>query len=315
MSVLRTAIAQMKPVLGDMDENLRIHLQYIKEAKSKGVRLLLFPELSLTGYKLGGETINLAISNDAPKIQELARHTEKIHVVIGCVEEGTAAQFYNSSIVVADGEIEYVHRKLNLATYGRLEEGKYFGTGRYVETFHIDSQWKGSVLICADLWNPALVNLVSLLGATILLSPTNSAEDSVSSEFSNSGGWELVTRYCAMIYGMPILMANRVGTEGGMHYWGGSRIIDPFGNTLALANGDSEQLLIADIDYAQVRLARFHLPTVRDSNLELVRREINRIADYSRIPPGRKTTKAPFNSKNTRAGADKEMGEKSELGR
>ncbi|MCA1793815.1 MAG: hypothetical protein LC660_08085 [Desulfobacteraceae bacterium] len=216
MSVLRAAIAQMNPVLGDMDENLRTHLQYIKEAKSKGVRLLLFPELSLSGYKLGADTINLAIRNNAQKIQELARHTENIHVIIGCVEEGTAAQFYNSSIVVADGEIEYVHRKLNLANYGRLDEGKYFGTGRYVETFHIDSQWKASVLICA--------------------------------------------------------------------------VIDPFGKTLAIANGDSEQLLIADIDYAQVRLARFHLPTVRDSNLELVCREINRIADYNRIPPCRKTT-------------------------
>lgn len=115
------------------------------------------------------------------------------------------------------------------------------------------------------------------------------AEDSVSTEYSNLRGWDLVTRYYAMIYGMPVLMANRVGTENAMHFWGGSRVVDPYGNIVTAVESDEETLLIADLDYNDVRKARYELPTVRDSNLELVNREINRISDYSRIPPGRQT--------------------------
>lgn len=76
MSILRIAVAQINSVLGNIEENVRIHLHYIEEAKAKGVQLLLFPELSLTGYKLGAETINLAVNNDAPQIQAIARHAD-----------------------------------------------------------------------------------------------------------------------------------------------------------------------------------------------------------------------------------------------
>ncbi|MFW5640394.1 MAG: nitrilase-related carbon-nitrogen hydrolase [Thermodesulfobacteriota bacterium] len=289
-ATLRVGIAQMNPVLGDIEANIESHLDFMEKAKAKRVQLLLFPELSLTGYWLGKNTIDVALNNDAAPILKLAEKAHGLHTVFGFVEEGTAAQFYNACAVVYDGKLLYVHRKLNLATYGRLEEGKYFGSGRYIETFPIIPPWNGSVLICADLWNPALIYLASLSGATILLAPTNSAVDAVSSEFSNLRGWKIVTRYCAMIYGMPILMANRVGVEDEMQYWGGSQVVDPFGNSVAMAEDESEQLIVADLDYASVRKARHQLPTVRDSNLELVNREINRIADYSGIPPGRKTT-------------------------
>lgn len=290
MDQLRVAIAQTSPVLGDVETNLQTHLFYIKEARKKRVQLILFPELSLTGYNLGEKNIEVSLWKDGPSILTLAQAAGEMHVVIGFVEEGPAAQFYNSCAVVHQNEVVYLHRKLNLATYGNLEEGKYFGTGRYVETFMLTPPWRGSILICADVWNPALVYLAGLHGATILMAPTSSAVDSVSSEFSNLRGWDLATRYYAMIYGTPILMANRVGSEGNMTFWGGSQIIDPFGNPIATAENESEQLVVADLDYQLVRKARHQLPTVRDSNLALVSREIKRIEEYRGIPPIRKTT-------------------------
>ncbi|MFP4561951.1 MAG: nitrilase-related carbon-nitrogen hydrolase [Spirochaetia bacterium] len=289
MNNLRVGIAQINPALGDVEKNIEKHRHFLEEAKEKGVQLLLFPELSLTGYGLDFKTLDVAMRDDAPALYELARAAEGVHTVIGFVEEGPAAQFYNSSVVVSRGDILFVHRKINLATYGHLEEGKYFGSGRKVETFTIEAPWVGSILICADLWNPALVYLASLQGATLLLAPTNSALDAVSSEFSNLGGWEIAVRYYSMIYGMPLLMANRVGSEKGMDYWGGSQIVDPFGKTVVSAENESEQLIIADLDYDSVRKARHQLPTVRDSDLELVTREINRISDYSGFPPERDT--------------------------
>ncbi len=73
-------------------------------------------------------------------------------------------------------------------------------------------------------------------------------------------------------------MANRAGSEGDLTFWGGSRIVDPFGRTLAQAKGDGEELVSARVDFADLRRARYRLPTVRDANLPLLRRELDRIA-------------------------------------
>src|SRR3546814_16222145 len=87
-----------------------------------------------------------------------------------------------------------------------------------------------------------------------------------------------------MMYGLPILMANRYGYEGEDFFWGGSRILDPHGRELAAASEGQVGLVTAELNYADVRCARFQLPTVRDSNLHLVQREISRLADRIGMP-------------------------------
>ncbi|MFC4353182.1 nitrilase-related carbon-nitrogen hydrolase [Fodinicurvata halophila] len=78
-------------------------------------------------------------------------------------------------------------------------------------------------------------------------------------------------------------MTNRVGREGHLSFWGGSRIIDPFGHILAQA-GEAEELISAELDCDQFRKARYLLPTVRDSNLSLLLREGQRLADLVGVP-------------------------------
>jgi len=179
---------------------------------------------------------------------------------------------------VRDGTVLAVHRKINLATYGRLDDGKHFAAGGFVGTFDLTTDWRASVMICADLWNPALVHLAAIQGATMLLAPISSAIEAVGADFDNPGGWEINLRFYALTYGLPIAMANRVGREGELTFWGGSRIIDPFGRTLAQAASDGEDLVRTRVDFGEVRRARYLLPTVRDANLPLVQREIERIA-------------------------------------
>lgn len=282
--ILRAAAAQVDVVPFDVDANLERHLARIEEARGQGAELLLFPELSLTGYDVGARGYEIAMTHDDPRLAQLAEAAGDVTVIVGFVEEGYAAQFFNSAAVMSGGEVVFVHRKLNLATYGMLEEAKFFASGRYVEPFALKPPFTGSLLICADMWNPALVHLAALHGSTLLLAPTNSAQDSVSGAFSNPAGWDLVLRFSAMIYGLPIIMANRVGSEGDLHFWGGSRIIGPHGDDLASAGLEGEKLIVADIDYGDVRRARFELPTVRDSNLGLVHREINRLAERVGVP-------------------------------
>lgn len=282
---LRVAVAQIDTVLGDLQANKEKHLAFIRRARERGVDLLMFSELSLTGYSIGHRAVELAITRDDPILQELAEAAGPMWVTLGFVEEGVAAQFHNSAITLREGRVEFIHRKLNLASYGNLEEDKHYAEGRYVETFQLEhTPWRAATMICADLWNPALVHLCAVHGATLLMVPVASAIDAVSGEFSNPDGWRIALEFYAMIYGMPLVMANLATNEQGLRFWGGSRILDSHGQVVAQA-GEGEEMILGDIDYADVKTARYQLPTVRDSNLDLIQREVNRLSWSVGIPP------------------------------
>jgi predicted amidohydrolase len=275
------AVAQVASVLGDVAANRRTHLDVVDSARALGTDVLVFPELSLTGHGAGPDALSVALRRDDPVIAEIARAAGTMCTVFGLIEEGPAAQFYNTALAVRDGAILDAHRKVNLATYGRLEDGKHFAAGRRVGTFELARVWRASIMICADLWNPPLVHLAAMQGATVLLAPISSAIEAVGADFDNPTGWDVNLRFYALTYGLPIAMANRVGKEGELTFWGGSRILDPFGRTLAQAEGDGEALVRAQIDFEAVRRARYLLPTVRDANLPLLQREIERLVTHS----------------------------------
>ena len=274
---MKVAVAQIESTPGDLDANLRKHLDVIDAAHAGGVEVLLFPELSLTGHGAGGEALRLAIAADHAVVARLARASAGMCTVFGLIEERPAAQFHNTAIAVRGGSLVFVHRKINLATYGRLDDGKHFAAGARVDTFALDARWRAAVMICADAWNPALVHLAAVQAATLLLLPVSSALEAVGEGFDNVQGWETNLRFHASTYGLPVLMANRVGREGDLTFWGGSRILDPFGQVLGIAKGRGEELVSSELDFEQVRRARYLLPTVRDANLPLLQREIDRL--------------------------------------
>jgi len=277
MQKLSVAAAQVGPVLGQVDENLQTHLHYIAETRRQGADVIVFPELSLTGYDLMQTAPAVARRLDGDEVETIAKASEGITTVFGMVELGFAAQLHNSSVAVRDGNVLFVHRKMNLPNYGRLAEGKLFGAGRYIDTFDLKDPWHPSILTCSDAWNPGLVHLVAVKGATILLIPINSAKGTVDHHlFSNPEGWGMVVQFYSFIYGLPTVMVNRVGTEGEFAFWGKSKIVGPHGEVLAQA-GSGEEVIIAELDFDEVVDARADLPTVRDSNLDLIHRETVRI--------------------------------------
>ena len=275
--------AQITTVPEDIEANLETHLEVIAQARVQGCDLLVFPELSLTGYTLSDQSFRLARSRHSKVIRQIAEASQDLTTQFGFIEEGPAAQYYNATLAVRDGEIHHLHRKVNLPSYGNLDENKHFATGRFMETANLDDTWRYAILICADAWNPALVHLAAMNGATLLSVPISSSINAVEGEFSNPNGWDLAVRFYAMMYGMPVVMTNRVGTEGSNHFWGGSTIIDAHGRIVTQA-GDEATLLTAELDYSQVREARFHLPTVRDSNFALIQREVNRLSEVLGVP-------------------------------
>ncbi len=287
-NTLKVAVAQLAPALMELEDNLERHLDTIAKAHAAGAKLLVFPELSLTGYGAGRNADEIAMSVEQPlgarMLDKLADAAADMTVVVGFVEEGFGAQFFNSAAALRAGKVVHVHRKLNLANYGDMEEAKFFAQGRYLGPFELPGPFTAATLICSDMWNPALVYIAALHGATLLVAPTNSSLDLDSGDVSKPHRWDLVLEFYASLYGMPIAFANRVGTEGRHQFWGGSRIIDPYARTIAKAGTDEETLLFAEINYADVRKARFQLPTVRDANLALIQREIERLARKAGVP-------------------------------
>jgi len=280
---LRVAIAQIDSVLGPPEANLERHLDFVRRARAERAELLLFPEMSLTGHSAGSRALDVAIPRDHALVGEIARASGPMTTVFGMIEESVAAQFHNTALAVRDGGIVFEHRKVNLATYGLLDDHKHFSAGRFVETFALRDGWRGSVLICNDLFNPALVHLAAVHGATILLAPISSGLEAVGDGFDNPASWDLCGRFFSMVYGLPVLLANRVGQEGALTFWGGSSVFDAAGKPVERL-GDDEGLLISELDYEQVRRARYALPTVRDSNLDLIKREVDRLADRVGVP-------------------------------
>lgn len=276
--MLKVAAAQIETPLGDLDVNRRKHLAVIDDARAAGVQVLLFPELSLVGHSGGQEGLRLGLTVDHAILRELSLASGDMLTIVGAVEEAPGALFFNSAFGLSKGQVTLLHRKINLATYGRLEDGKYFGMGQNLKVHPLRTPWQAAVMICADLWNPALVHLAAMTGASLLLAPISSAREAVGETFDNSEGWATNARFHAMTYGFPLVLANRVGREDNLTFWGGSRILDPTGHAIAQA-GDEEVLVTATIDYDSVRQARFLLPTVRDGAAAFLARAFSHLAD------------------------------------
>lgn len=280
---LKVGAAQFASEIGNVDANMDRHLHWIARGHEAGLNLLVLPELSLTGHYGPENLLAAAMRRSDPRLKRLAEAAGDMSVVVGFMEEGKAAQFYNSATILQGGRMIHLHRKINLPTYGKLEEGKHYASGRFVETCGLDEDWRAGLLICADVWNPALTHLAFLHGATLLICPVSSGVEAVGADFDNPGGWALTMRFYAMMYGAPAIMVNRTGTERDLTFWGGSRIVDPFGRELAVA-GTDEEMITATLDYDVVRRARHLLPTVRDSNIGLVQRETSRLIEKLGVP-------------------------------
>jgi predicted amidohydrolase len=277
---LRIAAAQIETTLGDVAANLRKHREWIERARAAAVDVLVFPELSLTGYSLREAARGLAMSREAASVREIAEAAGAMTVIFGFVERAAGDRLFNSALTVRDGRILSVHRKINLPGYGRLDENRWFAAGARIDTFVLGPGWTAATLICADLWNPALVHIAACRGADLLIAPVSSAVETVQG-FDNTRGWTIVLDFYALMYGLPTVMANRTGREGELTFWGRSRIVNAAGQTVTLG-GDGEALVVANTSKADVERARMRLPTIRDSTPDLVRAELDRWAGTPR---------------------------------
>ncbi len=275
----RVGMAQINPKLGDIGANMALYEARVCEAAAAGVDVLVFPELSLTGYFLRDMVPDVAVSLESPEMERLRALSQEVSLVAGLVLESPDHRFFNAAVYLEDGEIGHVHRKVYLPTYGMFDEQRYFARGNRLRAF--DTRYgRLALLVCEDLWHPSTVYLAALDGALSIVCPSSSPLRGVTDgmdQDDNAAYWELVNRCYAETYGLFLVHANRVGFEDGVGFWGGSGIVDPFGRTVCKADYYDEAFVVGEVSHEAVRRKRTRAPLMRDEDLDLTIRELERI--------------------------------------
>ena len=279
---MRVALAQLDCVLGDVEENARRARAAIAEARGQDADLVVFPELHLTGYALGTVQNDVALAADSPTITGLARDAGAMGVVVGFVEDGPV-HTYNSAVYLQDGARVHIQRKAFLPTYGRFEEHKHFSAGQSVRAFDTPLG-RFALLICNDVWQPPLPFLAVHDGARVLLTPSSSSlEAGAGTDPAEvQSDWRMLLGFHARFLQSYMVFVNRVGEEAGVSFWGGSMVVDPWGNVVAEAPKHQEAVVIAEIELEQVRRRRREVPLVKEGRLSLLQREFGRLASGER---------------------------------
>lgn len=278
MRNLKVALAQSAPRLGKVEENLDAHLRAIDRARELGADVVLFPELSLTGYHLLDQVPEVAVAPDEPAIERLAAAADGIDVVVGFVERSSDYRYYNAAAYLSSGSCLHVHRKLYLPTYGMFQEGRDFAAGDRLRAF--DTPWgRAGILICEDLWHPATTFLLAHQGIDVVLALSNSPTRGARPErgVTSVHVWRELMQVNAQFQTCFFAYANRVGCEDGLVFGGGSMAVDPFGRVVGALPPLEPGMIVVELEADVLRRARTAYPLLRDERLDLVRRELDRL--------------------------------------
>ncbi len=276
---MRIALAQLDSRLGDVDDNLARALDVVARVAEDAADVVAFPELYLTGYSVGQVDADLAMRPDDPRIVKLARTAGRTGLLVGFVEAGPRGHTYNSTVYYEGDRLVHVHRKLYLPQYAPFEERNHFTPGPTLRAFMVGSDTRAAVLLCNDAWQPQLAFLAVQDGAHVLLVPAASAQSLFPERYDSREYWHDITRFYGRMYQVYVVFLNRVGAEGPLRFWGGSHVIDPWGNVVAEAAQHEEQVLTVDLDLADVRRRRRQVPLVKEARLGLLQREIGRLLE------------------------------------
>ncbi len=274
---IRVALAQCAPALGAFKKNLAMHDDWIARARGAGARLVLFPELSLTGYYLKDLAGDVACGADDARLRPIAEASRDIDVSAGFVERAPDARLHIAQGYWSAGRLVHVHRKVYLPTYGIFDDGRYFGPGERFDVFASAAGPTG-LAICEDIWHMSTPYLYAATGATVILNPADSPGRGVAEggDLGTAESCRLMNRFYAQYLTLYVLFANRVGHEDGIAFWGGSEVIAPDGTVVARAPEFEEHLLLADVDADLVARERERNPLIRDERPELVQSHLAR---------------------------------------
>ncbi len=265
----------------DPRENFAKAEARIQEAAKRGAQIICLQELFRSQYfcrEENADLFELAEAVPGPSTEALSKLARSLNVVIiGSLFERRAAGIYHNTAATidADGSLLGKYRKMHIPDDPLYYEKFYFTPGDLGFPNFNTRFARIGVLVCWDQWYPEGARLASLGGANILFYPTAIGwHPSEKQEFGAAqlDAWRTIQRSHAIANGVFVAAVNRVGFEGtpesGLEFWGRSFICDPFGQILAEASADKEEILMAECDPARVEEVRRNWPFLRDRRID-----------------------------------------------
>ena len=261
----------------DAKQNVEQTIEKIALAAQSGAQLVCLQELFASRYFCQSEDhekFELAEPIPGPTTERLAVAAKQNDVVIvaGVFEKRTAGLYHNSAVVFdSDGSTAGVYRKMHIPDDPFFYEKFYFTPGDLGFQSFQTSVGKVGVCICWEQWFPEAARLTALTGAEILVYPTAigwQAPEKAQFGKSQLDAWQTMMRSHAIANGVFLVAPNRVGIEDNIEFWGSSFIADPYGNLLAVAEDNTEQMIQADCDLDLINTARTHWPFLRDRRID-----------------------------------------------
>jgi predicted amidohydrolase len=281
---MKIALAQIDSAPGDLQANLDKHLDFIRQAIQQKAELIVFPELSLTGEKIGPHVADVSLSIESEELLGISEASNEIDIVIGLAEKSEINLYnrFNTSFYLSGAALVHRHRKLFLVNYSVFDEGKHYVPGNNLQAFDARAG-RMCMLICNDAWHAAMPYIAALDGAELMIVPANSARETLEDDLDIPQTWEHMNRAYSGMTGMYTIFVNRVGVRkslyGDFPYWGGSEIISPRGEVIVKAPYDEEALIFGEVDISLVAQQRYNAPILRDARLFIVEQEIARLAE------------------------------------
>ena len=266
----------------DPEANLTKAVARIKEAARQGAALVCLPELFRTQYigqREDHALFDLAEAVPGPSTERLGSVARDAGVVViaSLFERRAPGLYHNTAAVIdADGKVKGIYRKMHIPDDPAYYEKFYFTPGDLGFRAFDTKVGPIGTLVCWDQWYPEGARLTALQGANILLYPTTIGWHPAEKEQYGSqqlDAWKTIQRSHAIANGCWVAAVNRVGFErldgqgAGIEFWGHSFVCDPFGVVVAEA-GETEQLIIAEVDLARIEEVRRNWPFLRDRRID-----------------------------------------------
>ncbi len=258
---MKVELCQINTVLGDIDKNLKKIEFYIEKAKNDECDMVVFPELALTGYNLRDLVYDVSLDVNDAFLDILKEQSKNIDIVLG-YSQNDKNYFFNSALYLSEGKIKLNYKKNYLPDYGMFEEGRYFSSGKSIET--VDTKFgRVTILICEDMFhisaqNEALVNSTDIL-IVLSASPFWSDSRSIKPEL-----WKSVCSNFAQLSGSYLFFNNRAGFEDGVGFFGNSFFLSPFGKIIKEAKMFKEEAIMCDIDLNNLKRAKSFMPVLKN---------------------------------------------------
>jgi predicted amidohydrolase len=275
---VKVALAQVAPITNDKAATLDKWLGYLDRAAAEGAQLVVFPELALSGYACGDRFFEMAEPVPGPSSERLAAEARQrgLHLIWGMPERGLAGVVYNSAVLVGPDGLIGVWRKHTLPGHatdlggpGAFPDRRFFRAGTCSPVFDTPIGRIG-MMVCYDIFFPEIPRLLTLQGADLLVGISGSPA-------FERPIFEPLVRARAMENTIWFAYCNLAGSEGGVDYWGGSRLIGP-GDVATKVPGEpvvcqapyfEEALVCGVVDYDQTHRFRPLFPVLRDLRADM----------------------------------------------